>query len=80
MKYSHEHWCLRVFISIAMFPAICRYEDEAFNMSEESGKIFFEHFIIKKPLQPVPSHDIVEQAEQCRELRPQQADSGMTRG
>ena len=37
--YSDEHWCLQAFISIAMFPAIRRYDDQAFdNMSEESEK------------------------------------------
>ena len=65
------------FISVAMYPAIYRYDDEAFDdTSAESEKIFHEHFIVKKPLRPVPSQGIVEQAKQDVELRPQQADRG----
>ena len=41
-----------------MYTAILRY-DQAFNdMSEESEKKI-EHFIVKKPLQPVPSKGII---------------------
>ena len=44
-----------------MYPAIHSYDDQAFDdMSEESGK---KRFIIKKPLWPVPSQGIVEQAK-----------------
>ena len=39
MKYSHERWRLQVFISTAIYPAICSYDEQAFqNMSEESEK------------------------------------------
>ena len=39
MKYSHEHRRLRVFISIAMDPAICSYDEQASNdIGEESEK------------------------------------------
>ena len=41
-------------------------------MSEESGKtIYFERCIVNKPLRPVPTQSIVEQAEQNGELRPE---------
>ena len=39
MKYSHKRWCLRAFLSIALYPAIRSYDEQAFdNTSEESGK------------------------------------------
>ena len=38
------------------------------------------NFIIKKPLWPVPSQDIVEQAKQNGKLEPQQADRGLIQG
>ena len=38
MKYSDERWHLWAFISIPMYPTIHRYGDEAFDVSEESGK------------------------------------------
>ena len=61
----------------ALYTAIRRNVDEAFDdISEESEKKHFERFIVDKPLRPVPSQDIVEQAEQNGELRPR----GLTRG
>uniref|UniRef100_A0A8C4QPQ7 Metalloendopeptidase n=1 Tax=Eptatretus burgeri TaxID=7764 RepID=A0A8C4QPQ7_EPTBU len=37
MKYSHGHWCLQAFISISMYPAIRRYDDQAiYDMSEKN--------------------------------------------
>ena len=42
----------------AMYTAICRNEDQAFNnMGEESGenKQTFDCFIVKKPLRPFPN-------------------------
>ena len=59
----------------AMYTAICSYDEQAFDdINEESGKKpkHFDHFIINKPLWPVPIQGIVEQAEQNGELRPQQ--------
>ena len=39
MKFSHERWRLQAFISMAMYPAIRSYDEQAFNnMSEESEK------------------------------------------
>jgi len=39
MKQSHECWRLRAFISIAIFPALRSYDEQAFdNMSEKSEK------------------------------------------
>ena len=39
IKYRPECWHLQVFISIAMYPVICRYDEQAFdNMSKESEK------------------------------------------
>ena len=35
MKQSHEHWHLWPFINIAMYPAICRYDDQAFDDAYE---------------------------------------------
>ena len=56
----NTHGPLRLFISIAIYPEICRYDDQAFDdMSEESGK----KNIVKKQLWPVPSQGIVEQAK-----------------
>ena len=41
------------------------YVDEAYNgMSEKSEEKHFERFIVNKPLRPVPTQGIVEQAEQ----------------
>ena len=61
-KYSHERWCLRAFINIAMYPAICQYDEHAFNdMSEESEKN--KQTLVNKSLRPVPTQGIVEQAE-----------------
>ena len=51
-----------------MYPAIHWYDDQAFDMSEESEK---NNLIVKKPLWPVPSQGIVEQANKNGELRPQ---------
>ena len=49
------------FKSIAMHPAICMYDDQAFDdMSEESEKKLI---IIKKSLRPVSSQGMVEQAK-----------------
>ena len=80
MKQSHGHWHLGAFISILKFPAIRTDEDQAFDvMSEESERNkIHEHFIAKKQLQPAPSQGIVEQAKQNGELRPQQAERGLT--
>ena len=58
-----------------MYAEICWYKDQAFdNMSEESlkKKKHFECFIVNKPLWPVPTQGIAEQANQNGELRPQQ--------
>ena len=50
-----------MFISIAIYPAIRSYDEQAFdNMSEESEK---KNFIVKKLLRPVPSRRMVEQAK-----------------
>ena len=50
------------FISIAMYPAIHRYDDQAFDyISEESEK---KNFIVKKSLWHIPSQGIVEQTQQ----------------
>ena len=39
MKYSHEHWRLQAFITIVMYLAIRRYDDQAFDdMSKENEK------------------------------------------
>ena len=52
-----------------MYPAIPRYDHEAFDgRSEESEKTIF---IMKKAFWPVPSQGIVEKAEQNAELIPQ---------
>ena len=62
MKQSPEHWGRRAFISIVMYIAIHRYDDQAFDdMSEESEKQF-QRFIVQKLLWPVPSQGIVEQS------------------
>ena len=58
----------------AMYAAIRRYVDEAFDdISEESEKKHkhFEHFIMNKPSWPVPTQGIVEEAKQNGEIRPQ---------
>ena len=61
-------------MSIAMYPAICSYGEQAFgNMSEECEK---NHFIIKKSLRPVPRRDMVEQAKKHGGFRPQQGYQG----
>ena len=74
MKQSHEHWRLWAFISIAMYPAICSYDEQAFDkMSEESGK---KNSIIKKSLQPVPSQGMVEQVKKHGGFRPQRGYPG----
>ena len=40
-EINHEHWCLRAFINIAMYQAIRRNDDQAFDdMSEESENKF----------------------------------------
>jgi len=50
-----------VFISIAIYPAIRIYDEQAFdNMSEESEK---NNFVIQKLLRPVTSQGMVEQAK-----------------
>ena len=47
--------------NIVMFPAIHKYDDQTFDdMNEESDK---QKFVIEKPLRPLPSHGIVEQAK-----------------
>ena len=49
-------------ISIAMYPAICSCDEQAFNnMSKENEKK--KNFIVKKSFQPVPSQGMVEQAK-----------------
>ena len=51
-----------------MYPAICSYDEQAFdNMSEESEK---NNFIVKKLLQPVPSQGMLEQAKNMAALTP----------
>ena len=48
-----------VYISIVIYPEICRFDDQAFDdTSEESERKT--NFVIKKPLRPVPSQGIVE--------------------
>ena len=57
-----------------MYPAIRRYDDQAFHdISEKSGK---KKIIVKKSLRPVPIQGIVEQAEQNGELSPQRGNPG----
>ena len=71
---SHERWRLRMFTSIAMYPAIRSYDVQAFdNMSEESES---NNFIVKKLLQPVPSQDMVEQGKKSGSFRPQRGYPG----
>ena len=66
---SHERWCLRMFISIAMYPAIRSYDEQAFdNMSEESEN---NNFIIRTSLRPVPSRGMVQQTKKHGNFRPQ---------
>ena len=51
-------------ISIAMYPAICRADDQAFDdRSEESEE---KNFIVKKLLLPVPSQGMDEQTKKWR--------------
>ena len=51
-------------VGVWVYTVIRRYEDQAFNdMSEESGQNYFESFVMQKPLPPVPSRGIFEQAE-----------------
>ena len=64
---------LQAFICIAMYPAILRYDDQAFNdMSVESEK----KTLSLINLQPVPNQGIGEQAKKHGELRPQLGDQG----
>ena len=61
----------------AMCTAIHRFVDQAFNhITEESENKHFERFIINKPLRPVPTQGIVEQAKQNGELSPQRGNRG----
>ena len=57
----------------AMFPAIRSDDEQAFNMSEESGK---KSFIVKKSLRPVPSQSMIEQAKKHGGFRPQRGYPG----
>ena len=58
---SHERWRLRAFISIAIYPAICSYDEQALDsMSEESEN---NNFIVKELFQLVLSQGMVEQAK-----------------
>ena len=50
-----------------MYATICSYDEQAFDMSEESEKKFF----IKKSLQSVLSRGMVEQAKKHGGFRPQ---------
>ena len=60
-------------ISIAIYPVICSYDEQAFdNMSEESEN----NFIVKKSLRPVPSQGMVEQAKTHGGFKPQQGYPG----
>ena len=55
MKKRHECWCLHAIKSIANYPAIRSYDEQAFdNMSEDGEK---KNFIVKKLLRPVASQD-----------------------
>ena len=55
-----------------MCTPICRYVVEASaDISEESEEKHFKCFIVKKPLWPVPTQGVVEQAAQNGVLRPQ---------
>ena len=63
-----------------MYTAIRSYDEQAFdNMSEESEEKHFECFIVDKPLWPVPTQGIVEQAEQNGESRPQRGKGRLLR-
>ena len=62
-----------MFISIAIYPAIRSYDEQAFEMSEESEN---NNFIVKKSLQPVPSHGMIEQAKKHGSFRPQRGYPG----
>ena len=56
-----------MFISIAMYPANCSYDEQAFdNMSEESEN----NLIIRISLRPIPSQSMVEQAKKHGGFRP----------
>ena len=71
---SHERWRLQVFISIAVYPAIRNYDEQAFdNMSEESEN---NNFIIEKLLRPVSSQGMVEQVNKHGAFRPQWGNPG----
>ena len=63
MKWSHEPWHRSVFINIAMYPTICKYDDKAFdNMNEDSKKtttLSFRSCCVRS----VPSQGIVEEAK-----------------
>ena len=57
-----------MFISIAIYPAIRIYDEQAFdNMSEESEK---NNFVIQKLLRPVTSQGMVEQAKKMASSDP----------
>ena len=61
IKWSHECWRLKSFISTVIYPAIRSYDEQVFdNMSEESEK---KNFVVKKSLQPVPSQGMVKKAK-----------------
>ena len=77
LKKSHEHWHLQAFISIAMYPVICRNDDQAISdLNEQSEK---KTLSFMKLLRPVPSQGIVEQAKKNGCFRFEQADRGLTK-
>ena len=53
----------------AMYTMIRSYDEQAFDMSEESGK---KNFIVKKSLRPVPGQGMVEQAKKHGSFRTQE--------
>ena len=56
-----------------MYVAIHRYEDQAFDdITKESEKTFFECFIVKKSLRPVPNQGMVEKVKKHGGFKPQQ--------
>ena len=56
-----------------MYATIRSYDEQAFNMSEESEK---KNFIVQKSLRPVPSQGKVEQAKKHCSFRPQRGYPG----
>ena len=70
MQSLHAPHLKTIALTKVMIAAIHRYVDDAleFDISEESDKKHFEHFLVNKPLRPVPTRGIVEQAKQNGEV------------